>query len=365
MLVVVEVALLVIAKTSTNLEFEKTKQKGNGGGYVGGDSAKKVKRAAIATLRQIISIIFDRAATESKSASVNTTSVPNHHTVGDSESNNSNNVDANKKVGPEKDANKKSMRVIASRLFFDLCNLAEFGSGIHLNNLESQLKERGAFSQALLGGGIGHQRMNPPPRSVCFDLLEMIISQQVDLFTETTLKNMDESISKEGDDNKNIDRSENIGNDEGAKSSEPDFSLLLRNRLCPVLSNMLTSEFVSGLDSPDDDNGVNIGSNGNRRRRNPDVPQRRMVGDNTASFALLMTLTKLAATIITVFGTHSALASSLDSECHVLVVSLVKYVKAATEVIRDSNEFEVRTQHLSYNHLVFQTSLFKTAHICM
>lgn len=54
-----------------------------------------------------------------------------------------------------------------------------------------------------------------------------------------------------------------------------------------------------------------------------------------------MTLTKLAATIITVFGTHSALASSLDLECHVLLVSLVKYVKAAMEVIRDSHEFEV------------------------
>ena len=342
------------SKTSTNLEFEKTKQKGNSGGYVGGDSAKKVKRAAIATLRQIISIVFDRAATESKATSVN------NHTVCDNESSDSNNADTNKKVGSKKDATKKSMCVIASRLFLDLCDLAEFGSGIHatkqnVNNLESQLKERGSFSQALLGGGIGHQRMNPPPRSVCFDLLEMIISQQVDLFTKTTLKNTSGNSSKGGDDNKNIDCTENSGNDEEAKSSEPDFSLLLRNRLCPVLSNMLTSEFVTGLDHPDDDNGVNVGSSGNRRRRNPDSPQRRMVGDNTASFALLMTLTKLAATIITVFGTHSALASSLDSECHVLVVSLVKYVKAATEVIRDSNEFEVRSKLLSSNHSLLQT----------
>jgi len=38
----------------------------------------------------------------------------------------------------------------------------------------------------------------------------------------------------------------------------------------------------------------------------------RMVGDNPVSFTLLMTLTKLATTIMNVFGMHSALALSLD-----------------------------------------------------
>ena len=289
-------------------------------------SANKVKRAAIATLRQIISIVFDRAATESALCAQNT--------VVDSGKNETS-------TSPKSEPEKKSVSLIASRLFLDLCDLAEFGSGINatkqnMNDLESQLKERGPFSQALLGGGIGHQRMSPPPRSVCFDLLEMIVSQQVELFTK---KSSNEG-EKEGDDN--------------TKYNFPDFASLLQNRLCPVLSNMLTSEFVTGLDHADDEmiDRDSEGSSNNRHHRRhrsshpPESSQRLMAGDNPASFALLMTLTKLAGTIITLFGTHSS--SSLDSECHVLIVSLVKYVKAATEVIRDSHDFEVRNKSSTF-----------------
>ena len=176
----------------------------------------------------------------------------------------------------------------------------------------------------------------------------MIISQQVELFTVMqSHSGSSESADENGDGNES-------GNEEKRNmEGPPDFSLLLRHRLCPVLSIMLASEFVIGLESTGnnkegmrgraDSKSSNNGSGGNRRRRQMEKSKKgRIVCDNPASFTLLMTLTKLAATIITVFRTHSALASSLDLECHVLLVSLVKYVKAATEVIHDSHEFEVR-----------------------
>ena len=304
-----------------SMDYEKGKTKNST--FVGGDCAKKVKRAAIATLRQIISIVFDRAATETL---IPITTAHHQEDI--------DHFNKEKKMGDKQPQAQVSMSVIASRLFLDLCDLAEFGSGINatkdnLNNLESQLKERGPFSQALLGGGIGYQRMNPPPRSVCFDLLEMIISQQVELFTT---QSGTEKVSKDDDDD---------DDDDDISIRKPDFSLLLRNRLCPVLSNMLTTEFVTGLDSTDEENPRITNNRRRHHHHHHDSTQRRMVGDNPASFALLMTLIKLAATIITEFGTKTSLASSLDSECHVLIVSLLKYVKAATELIRDSHDFEV------------------------
>ncbi len=326
----------MMSSGSSLMMMDYEKKRSSSSGVVGGGvdkssnssvsiSAKKVKRAAIATLRQIISIVFDRAATDTpilKTPAPSSSSSPKSSNEATTANNNNNN---NKTTGENSE---KSTSLIASSLFLDLCDLAEFGSGIHatkknIHNLESQLKEKGPFSQALLGGGIGHQRMDPPPRSVCFDLLEMIISQQVELFTKIQEKKEDEDNDDDGD-------------------GEPDFAALLRKRLCPVLSNMLASEFVTGLETTDSNDEIDKGSKKNNtgRRRHPDSPRKRMVGDNPASFTLLMTLTKLAATIITVYGTRSALASSLHPECHVLLVSLVKYIKAATEVIRDCHEFE-------------------------
>ncbi len=301
-------------------------------------SAKKVKRAAIATMKQIISIVFDRAATEMKQVQLQKQIRDIQIQSNTPSSNNYKMENINDPSDNDNNDKKKTISIIASRLFLDLCDLAD-------DNIESHLKEHhdGPLSQALLGGGIFIERrtnmMMNMPKSVCFDLLEMIISQQVALFTQS---NYDQN-------NGDIALVDNIYDEQ----QHPDFALLLRNRLCPVLSNMLTSEFVTGLDGANNDGAVvetmsktkssNRHHSRNRNRSYTDSSsssQRLMAGDNPASFALLMILTKLAATIITVYGAHSALL--LDSECHVLIVSLVKYVKAATEVIRDSHEFEVR-----------------------
>lgn len=159
--------------------------------------------------------------------------------------------------------------------------------------------------------------MKSPPKSVCLDLLEMIVKQQVTLFTTktgaiaTAAKVAVSSSESQSSESKKEAKSETI--------STIDFSQHITNRLCPLLSNMLTAKFVIGLGNTNNGGG----------------------GNNPASFALLLTLMKLAATMINVYGTHPTLQESLHSECHVLMVSLVKYIKAATEFMRDSHDFEV------------------------
>lgn len=280
------------------------KSKGN---FIDGTigSARKVRRASIATLRQIIAILFDRAT----------------------------NIVVNSEDECIFNDGTSTLLPLAYRTFLDLCTFAERSSTFHdvAAKDETSISEPiGPFSQALQSGGMGSYqlRVQPPPRGACFDLIEMILRQHVKLFTTFSTTRRDEDA---------IDK-------DTAVTNNMEFPFLLKNHVCPLLSNTLTSEFVFDL------NRASRYENENANK-NSDVQNKAIDTNNPASFSLLLILIKLASTVITSYGPRvlndKAMNNSCEKsatfmlgECHVLLVSLVKFIKAVTEVYKDSYDFE-------------------------
>jgi len=263
---------------------------GGGFGYV-----RKVRRAATATLQQIVAIVFDRATAIISRISQN-----------------------NGEDERQLDDAEVLMLKLSSRTLLDLCALAEYRDPADRPTCDknqnsgtvsgSSIECTGPFAQALTGARLVQQRLQPPPRSACFDLLDMVLRQHVFLFTTKhgTIKY----------DGKEL----------------PNFPSLLCDRVCPLLSNTLTSEFVIGLNGRKSDPNIDPRISG----------QRSSDCNNPSSFSLLLILTQLASTIITIYGNNkkNPLSSVMHEECHVLLVCLVKFVKAATELLRDLDDFE-------------------------
>ena len=277
------------AKTDSNPYLNAI---GGFGAIISGNTASgslgsvfNVQQIAIATLRQTISIIFDKAG----------------KTVHSSEYKDGNDHES-KTTGAEIDQSVTNMRVLAFSLLKDLVALAGSRSRAdfeHINDNEKETsnpKSIGPFAQACLGTGIGHQRLLPPPRKMCFDLLNMILQQNSTLFTS-------EVYTEEG----------------------CDFSSLLPLTLCPLISDTLATEFIVGLnhDSVAEKGVTSTGED-----------------EDASSISLLLILLKISFTLVS-YDRNPSYADSMNRECHLIMICLVKFIKAATEVYRDANDFEV------------------------
>lgn len=150
-----------------------------------GSSSKKVSSVADATLRQIISTVFDRAM-----------SGPGTH-----------NPDERKRI-----------LEIATEVFADLSDMLKF------DNFEQLLTKQAhgspsewTFCKGPIGRALGSQQYHvlPPMSDICFDLIELILEHQVQFFTD------DKDILSGG------------------------FCSVLKEKLCPNVINMLTSAIES------------------------------------------------------------------------------------------------------------------------
>ena len=233
---------------------------GGGGGIVSGGqgSVKKVSGAATATMRQIISTLFARAAAAHSNSDVTSASSSSVATDGENENDN------------EEKGNDAYSQMLASKTLLDLCNLAE-------------CKETGGpFGQALIGQ---QQRIHPPSQSFCFDLIEIILEQQVELFTVAPMP---------GDD----------------ATSTWNFFSILKDGICPLVTRLLEECGTVGMDKNEDG----------------------------CSLTLILKLTSLASSIVNRYGDKD----SLQLECCKLLRSMARLIKSATDLLRDSHEFEVR-----------------------
>lgn len=143
-----------------------------------------IRRAAAATLKQILILTFDRATSDD----------------GDSEE------------------QLKATKHAAARAFSDLCSLAE-------NRSDDETKIAvGPFS---IHGGAGVKRnsVQPPPQSACFELVDMILHQKTSFFLG--------EVSEE--------QKHKVVNNEDADLSDC-FPALLRYRTCPLVSTFLLGE---------------------------------------------------------------------------------------------------------------------------
>eukprot|EP00979_Chaetoceros_neogracilis_P004011 scaffold695_cov279-Chaetoceros_neogracile.AAC.37 len=208
---------------------------GKGGSY-GGTGAQKVSGAASATLRQIISSLFSRAADSDE--------------------------EDNQVEDETQDTENLSLQNLAAKTLLDLCNMVEG-------------KEcTGPFGQAL----IGHQyNIQPPSQTICFNLMEMVLEQHVDLFTGTKC----------------------------------DFHCILKETLCPLVTKMLAASW------------------------NNDISMNQATaGDGPLD--LILKLSSMTTSIVTKYGG----IPSLKMQCFDILTALIKPVKSATNLLRDSHEFE-------------------------
>lgn len=216
---------------------------------------ENMRRAAASTLKQILLVTFERAGIHS-----------------------------------EKNKEFHNMtKTAASSAFLDLCALSENREGG--NKLKSEVT--GPF--LMQGGSSGKKRsVKPPPRSACFEILNMIINHTPALFE--------------------------FSNDEASPNSE--FAKLLRFKACPAISKVLLSEFhvtEQTLTTGSTDDRATIDEMGDRE-----------------AFSLLLRSTRLACTILQKFGKQKDLAS----ECHILLTAMIRFISSSSEAFRDNDKFE-------------------------
>lgn len=230
---------------------------GHSGNIISG--SQKVSGAAIATLRQIVSTLFDRA-TEADT-------VTNNQYDDDSEE-------------------ESFLQSLALKTMLDLCSLAECKDC------------SGPFGQAL----VGHQyRVLPPTQSVCFDLLQMILEQHVELFNKSS--GVDESVH---------------------------YFSILNETICPLVQRAL----------------CRFQPERNYRCLNEDIDKNNPVPTHpdsvdeseTNSLQMILKLTSLASSIIRRYGDNEG----MEQQCSNLFLTLARLIKPATDILRDSHEFEVR-----------------------
>lgn len=279
-----------------------------GGNTVSGSlgSVLNVQRIAIATLRRTISIIFDKAGNAVHSSEFKDGNDRESQIIG---------VVTNQSV----------MRTLAYSILMDLVALAGSRSRADFENISDNEKDNsnpesiGPFVQACRGIGIGHQRLLPPPRKICFDLLDMILQQNSTLFTS-----------------------------ESSIEGSCDFPSLLPQALCPLISDTLATEFIVGLNHDDV-------TEKDAKMSGTDQDER--------SISLLLILLKISFTLVT-YVRHPSYADSMNSECHLIMICLVKFIKAATEVYRDANDFEV-SKYDTRLSISFKTSNTSTRMLLM
>jgi hypothetical protein len=216
-----------------------------------GSSSKKVSRVADATLRQIISTVFDRAMTE---------------------------------PDPDTPDESKSILVIATELFDDLCGILD------KDRFEQVLKQAhgNPSDWTLCKGPIGralvslHHESLPPMNDVCFDLIELILEHQVQFCTDDT------DITSSG------------------------LCAVLKEKLCPIVTNMLTST-------------IEIENKTNKHTK-----------QKPSDTSLSLRVMSLCVLIVKSYGRFKF----LQTECRDILNATGKLIKFATDTIRDSHDFE-------------------------
>lgn len=248
---------------------------GKGGGGLGGSTgtgAQKVSGAASATLRQIISTLFARAA---EAADIEAVKEDDHCDKYGSEPSKEGLIEKDKgeqeKQEKQQQQNDKHacLQTLASDTLLDLCNLVE--------NKDCS----GPFGQALAGQ---HNRIQRPTQSICLNLMEMVLEQHVDLFTSTCT---------------------------APSGSKCDFHTILKDTICPIVTHMLATCWRQDI----------------------------TVNHHTAEdgpMDLVLKLSNVATAIVTKYGR----IPSLKMQCFDLLVASVKPIKSATNLLRDSHEFE-------------------------
>jgi len=349
------------SKTSSALHYSGMGSRGSqgvGGGVklmgLGGGSRTdtipsnvKIRRAAATTLKQILSLLFDRAEAQIHEQ-YNKSSIGTNgksHSVSSVQSRKGENKQNSSKIFP--DSRTCAVRA-ASNAFLDLCNLAEMRTDIdHTVGLNHKNDITGPFS---LGGITGHglhrgsmgskggdqkkKRIQMPPQSACFELLDMIITQHPELFLASNSSKKETSgnvmeIEKLEQCNKSevgvVEESGNIG-----------FSNLLHCNACPLVTTSLLTEYTSTFDKrningagKDNLNSDDLGE-GSFEVKAPDVKM------SKSHFCLLTRSTKLASTIVNMYGKKK----DLGGEVHILLMSLVRFISASTDASHSADNFE-------------------------
>lgn len=257
-----------------------TERDGNGGHthLIGGNN--NMRRAAAATLKQILIFAFDRAEGSGKA--------------------------------DDKDSKLLKMaQHAAASAFADLCALSEYrmeDDERDSKGLPPRSEVTGPFS---VQGSTGSKRkvIQPPPRSACFEMLNMILNHKPSLFMgEVSDEKRDMVLN---------------GND---KDMSDSFAALLRFKACPLVSNFLLSEShgLKGSKIPESSSNA----------KNFISDQKHL--NSREEFYLVMRSTRLACTIIQKFGKCKELAN----ECQILLTALARFVSSASEAYRDTDHFE-------------------------
>lgn len=293
--------------------FSSTFSSGTGGsGGVSGTftsaSIRTIRRAANATLRQIVSMLFDRVSADLVSDNAST------------------------RLSSNNQARKLAGSKAASKLFVDLCFLAErheqSDAGAALLSLRpgNNGEIRGPLLQA-----IQQTNLQPPPRSMCFELIDMVLSQHKALFSSSpTLLMQNES---KADDKDNLSADASIS-----------FPTLLRINACPLVTTALLSEYSFWRFSESEDVAERKNSE-EPSSLSSDASNYSVVGKNSdekatttiEDFSLLVRAIHLAKTIVKCYGQRA----DIGGECYVLLSALTRFISLVSENHQSRVGFEV------------------------
>ena len=242
-------------------------------------SMKTIRRASNATLRQLVSMIFDKVC-----------SVVNTDREG---------------ISTRQQKRLEVEITVASKLFMDLCMLAEAKCG----GDDGVIKGSGPLSKA-----IQQTNLVPLPRSMSLELLDGILSQNKALFSSA------------------------------CSISETSFPILLRSIACPIVTTILLSDCYSSVDITDDlgDNRIDEEPSSNDKDEEFSKSQQRIESNGEKvgieAFSLLIRSVHIAKTIILTYGHYA----DFGGECHILLSSLLRFLTRLSEVYRGFTNFEVR-----------------------
>eukprot|EP00815_Leptocylindrus_aporus_P009713 CAMPEP_0116073086 /NCGR_PEP_ID=MMETSP0322-20121206/14988_1 /TAXON_ID=163516 /ORGANISM="Leptocylindrus danicus var. apora, Strain B651" /LENGTH=353 /DNA_ID=CAMNT_0003562203 /DNA_START=615 /DNA_END=1673 /DNA_ORIENTATION=+ len=238
-------------------------------------SMKTIRRASNATLRQLVSMIFDKVC------SVVTT---------DREG-----------ISTRQQKRLEVEITVASKLFMDLCMLAEAKCG----GDDGVIKGSGPLSKA-----IQQTNLVPLPRSMSLELLDGILSQNKALFSSA------------------------------CSISETSFPILLRSIACPI--DNIAFRLFSSVDITEDlgDNRIEEEPSLNDKDEEFLKSQQRIESNGEKvgieAFSLLIRSVHIAKTIILTYGHYE----DFGGECHILLSSLLRFLTRLSEVYRGFTNFE-------------------------
>lgn len=177
----------------------------------------------------------------------------------------------------------------------------------------------GPLASALESGGasMGHRqgRVHAPSRATCMWILDSVLKERSDLFQPAKFNDQETTVDKILD----------------------DFPSLLQKKACPIISATLLglcSDRVP-LSRSDQLDAAALSTPAKGRKEDAKAVVASSI-PAPKDLAILMASTTLARTVIFQYGS----AEDTSGEIHTLVTSLVRFVVAATESIRDTEGFE-------------------------